>query len=119
MAMISKPAPQGDALGKAIGVASVVGGAMSGNPLAVAGGMNSLKNQAGAQPSNPLDASAVSRRLAKTSIPFEEKVAAFHQAESYLPHLPEDVRNEVSPAVFQMGVAIANEYKQNNPQGVA
>lgn len=115
MAMINKPQQQGDALGKAMSVASVVGGAMSGNPLAVAGGLNSLKGQ----PQDPVqvDQSAISRRLAKTSVPLEEKVAAFHAAERYLPELPEDVRYEVSPAIFQMGIAIANEVKSQN-QGV-
>lgn len=117
MAMINKPQQQGDALGKVMSIASTVGGFMSGNPLAVAGGLNSLKNQTQAQAPQPMD-DAVSRRLAKTTIPLEEKVAAFHAAERYLPELPEDVRYEVSPAVFQMGIAIANEVKSQN-QGVA
>lgn len=115
MAMINKPQQQGDALGKAMGIASTVGGVMSGNPMMVAGGVSSLKNKA--QAPQPMD-DAISRRLNKTTIPLDEKVAAFHAAERYLPELPEDVRYEVSPAVFQMGIAIANEVKSQN-QGVA
>lgn len=117
MAMINKPQQQGDALGKAMGIASTVGGVMTGNPMMVAGGVSSLKNQTQAQAPQPMD-DAISRRLNKTTIPLEEKVAAFHAAERYLPELPEDVRYEVSPAVFQMGIAIANEVKSQN-QGVA
>ena len=131
----------GDGLQKLIGLGQVVGGSITGNPAMIVSGAGSLSGNQALQTGGAalgmagVDGSSktaspnsefkfdkpelkynnpLQRRMELTS-PSIETISTFREAEKLLPSLPQEVRSEIAPALFQSMARIGQTIK-SNPQ---
>lgn len=130
MAVSQPPGPKSplSTLGNiaSVGLGIYTGGA-SGALMAGTGGLGlasdtkappveGLQQQASAPPApitqEPInDANAIQRKLAQ-QVSIEEQIKIFQTAEQLLPTLPQPVREEIGPPIFDAMVSLANQIKQ-------
>lgn len=110
---VRRPAQQTGGLEKGVAVGSIVGGAIAGQPLAVAGGVQSLRGQAqraGQVQQEPM--TAMERRMTGVNDDIMQQMRIMQQAEQIIPELPPEVRQEVAPTIFQTMARMAQQIKQ-------
>ena len=112
-------AKKNDDLGQALGIAQTVGGVMTGNPIAAAGGLASLSAQESAgklsAPGIQTQASASSPMMRRMQMQQEDPLAVLAKAKESLAYQPLEIQKEYGSTIDN---AIKMAQKSRNMSGV-